>query len=226
MSNLLFSRAMCAVAASSVVALAGSAHGAITTSFIPDDASFAALGLSEVFEAQGRIGNAATNGTQEADLGPSTSAPVATAQFAWGSNQPVDFTLSYDIGTNLVTWTIFGQAMQYVAAEDPIELAIRVRATTQRDNIAVHLSDMDINGFSIPSISAMNPGDGVEYLRIQGSSLQSGFTLTGRATMVFDQGNPPTNSNLAFQIKGVVPAPGACTVAAMGLMTLARRRRG
>ncbi len=225
MSNLLLSRAACACVASSLLAFAGVVNASVMTSNLADDAAFNELGLVPVFEAQGRIGNAAANGTQEADLGLTTAAPVASAQFAWGTNQPVSFTLSYDTVTNLVSWTIFGETMEFTAAEDALELAIRMRATSQRDGISVSLEGMLLDGHAIPDVSAANPGDGVEYLRITGSEVADGFTLTGRARMIFDQSNPPTNSNLAFQIKGVVPAPGAAALAVMGLLAGVRRRR-
>lgn len=225
MSNMFVSRAMGAFAVVGVLACAGAANASVMTMNVADDAAFNALGLTTLFEAQGRIGNAATNGTQEADLGPTTSAPVDQAQFAWVTNQPVSFTLTYDTATNLVSWTIFGETMEYTAADDATQLAIRMRATTQRDNISVTLAEMMLDGHAIPSVSAANPGDGVEYLVIKGAEVANGFTLTGRANLIFDQGNPPTNSNLAFQIKGVVPAPGAAALAAMGLLAGTRRRR-
>ncbi|MEO1130633.1 MAG: choice-of-anchor W domain-containing protein [Planctomycetota bacterium] len=194
---------------------------------VADDAAFNALGLDPVFEAQGRIANNANNGDQEADLGPTTAAPVAQAQGVWASGQGFDFTLDYNAATNLVSWQIFGQTMEYTASADATALAIRVRATNQASNMAVDLDGLLVDGVTPPidSVGAANPGDGVQYLIISGSELLDGFTLTGTATLTFDAGDQPSGSNLAFQIKGVVPSPMTGAFALAGAPLLLRRRR-
>ena len=91
--------------------LAASANAAITTSTLDTDADFVdALNndVTELWAAQGRIGNAAGNGDQEFDLGFTTSAPTVQRQWAWGNNQAVAFGVSYDAGTDVLTFSAAG----------------------------------------------------------------------------------------------------------------------
>lgn len=217
-------------AAAAVVLSAPAAHGSVIAQSVAHDASFNALGLAEVFVAQGRIGNNQMNGDQEADLGDTSAAPAAQKQFQWGSNQPIPFTLTYDASTRAVTFDIFGGApMSYTAGgTDPVAgMAIRTRATTRYAGMSVDISGLVVDGMSpsIDSVGAANPGDGVEYLLLTGPAFADGFTMTGFATLEFDMGDMPNGSHLAFQMKAVVPGPGALGLAALAPAAFLRRRR-
>lgn len=188
-----------------------------------------ALELDEVLTAEGRIGtNGANGGDFEFDLGPSTAAPAQTAQYTWNTNQLVDFSLNYNPITGDTLFSTPAGDLEYtVPGGGPlVALAIRVRATTQRPGISVVLSDILVDGAAYgTTLTASNPGDGVNNLLIEGSELADGFTLSGKALMVFDPSNPPQRSNLAFQIKGFVPTPGAAGLLAIGALAAGRRRR-
>lgn len=214
-----------------VVALIASsaASAAITTTNLDTDADFTALlnsGVTELWAAQGRIGNAAGNGDQEFDLGFTTNAPADQRQFAWGDGQFVDFAVSYDAGTDELTFEAAGlSAMTLANAGAATDIYIRVRATSQRADLDISLERMMINGTGIPTLTTNNTTlDGVEYLVISGLGGDD-FTLSGLVGLGFDQGNPPSGSNLAFQIKGAVPTPGAAALASVAGLAAVRRRR-
>lgn len=176
-----------------------------TTSHIASDAAFLALqpeaGVTCV--AEGRIGDRAGAATFELDLGQSTAAPVTTAQYGWVSGQAEPFTLSYSNMTGVVTFQLGGRTLTYSPASTFTDLFIRTRASFAGTQVTVN--SLVLDGCAIADQSDA-PGPGLDYLRLQGVNLMGGFTLTGVATMSWS-GAPPTQSNLAFQIKFGTPTP-------------------
>ena len=204
---------------------------AFTFSKLNTDAEFSALlgsgDITELWVAQGRIGNAASNGDQEFDLGFDSGSPADQRQYAWGNNQPVSVNVSYDAGTDVLTFTAAGLSTMTLAnAGAATDIYIRVRATNQRPDLSVDLSNVFIDAVAVGSIGTNNTTlDGVEYLVISGIGGNS-FSLEARATLDFNPSNPPGGSNLAFQIKGVVPTPASAALLTLaGAATLARRRK-
>lgn len=176
-----------------------------TASHLSSDAAFQALqpeaGITCV--AEGRIGDRSGAATFELDLGRSTAAPVTTAQYGWISGQPEPFTLSYSNGTGVVTFQLGGQTLTYSPTATFTDLFIRTRASFAGTLVTV--SNLLLDGCVIADQSNA-PGSGIDYLRLQGGNLMGGFTLTGIVTMSWDA-TPPTQSNLAFQIKFGTPTP-------------------
>ena len=184
---------------------------------------FNALNFTEVFVAEGRIGNAATNGDREFGINKLNGDPVDEGQYAWESNQPVNFTLTYD-GTK-VTYTVAGIDLtaNFSGLADTIYLRTRRDTKTSNSNIQVDMlqlngMDLVLEGTSDPAISTpSNSGtDDEDYLLIE--NISQPFTLTGRANLSWT-GTQPTGSNLAYQIKVGTsePVPEPLTILGSGL---------
>lgn len=175
-------------------------------SFIPrsdlTDSSFEQLldndQFTEVFVAQGRIGNNAIGGTQEFDLlnAGDNLLPVATGQRVWEIGEAVDFALEYT--ENRVNYSVGGELLSSSLFSGPFtDIFLRTRAA--EDSIMM-LSDLVLNGLEnsgLLSASIGAPRD-IDYLQI--SNLPKDFTLSGKATFAWI-GEPPENSQLAYQIK-------------------------
>ena len=176
-----------------------------TTSHIGSDAAFLSIqpeaGVACV--AEGRIGDRSGAATFELDLGQSTAAPATTAQYGWVSGQAEPFTLSYSNVTGVVTFQLGGQTLAYSPAGTFTDIFLRTRASLAGTQVTV--TDLVLDGCVIADQSnAVGPG--LDYLRLQGVDLMAGFTLTGSATMSW-AASPPSQSNLAFQVKVGTPAP-------------------
>jgi hypothetical protein len=215
-----------------LVCWAGQAQ-ALTVDIFTADSVF--TGLTRTFESEGRIGNRQTNGTFEADIGPSTASPAQTAQRVMTSGQAFDFSLTYNPTTSLASFYVqdaVPATLQYTVLP-PLDgfatdaLFLRVRAVDTA-NDTVLLSNLVLDGVSISNLSAgLNTGNGdLGIFRLMGSELLDGFTLTGQATMTWGTGGGlPQNSQLAFQIKGVdltpVPLPAGAWLFGSGVVALA-----
>jgi len=98
------------------------------------------------------------------------------------------------------------------------EIFIRCRATS---NAAVTVADLVLDGENVNDLSTASGTGGLDILRISGAQLTDGIALTGTATLSWT-GTPPTQSNLAFQIKvglveGSTPAERSTWGAVKGL---------
>ena len=171
---------------------------ALTTSHLSSDAQFLALAPVIAFVAEGRIGDRGGAATFELDLGKETSAPATQAQYDWQSAQTEPFTLAYISGSGLVSFTLGGHTLQYVASGTLTDIFVRTRAIN--DGSSVSVTDLVLDGTNVGDISSCNALTGVDYLRILGGGLADGFVLTGNAVLQWT-GTAPTQSRLAFQIK-------------------------
>lgn len=184
-----------------VVALAAApapATHALVTSHLSGDAEFLALAPVLTFVAEGRIGDRGGAATFELDLGAETAAPATTAQYDWLSGVVEPFSLSYDSGSQLVTFVLGGKTLLYTTASGTLtDIFVRTRAVNL--NTTVVVSDLILDGDAVGDVSSAT-GDGIDYLRILGGTLADGFVLTGNATLTWS-GTAPTQSRLAFQIK-------------------------
>jgi hypothetical protein len=193
-------------------ALASLPAGAVVqTGHFTTDAEMLALLSDSLFVAEGRIGDRGGAATFELDLGQSTAAPAAQAQYPWQSGQTEPFTLAYDAGSHLVTFTLGGRVLTYVTEFSDFGV-IYVRTRAIEDGAAVSVAGLDLDGVALgDAASAAGPG-GLDILWITGGAFATGFTLAGAATLSWGS-VVPTQSRLAFQIKvarlNVVPAGSA-----------------
>ncbi|MEA5568732.1 choice-of-anchor W domain-containing protein [Anabaena sp. UHCC 0399] len=175
--------------------------------------------FTELFVAEGRIGNNSLNGDRELGINTSTGLPVASGQRVWGNGTPVNFTLEYT-GTQ-VNYTVNGELLSSNAFTSVVDnIFLRTRAA---DDSSVTLSNLVFNSTAIGQnllSSVSGAGSDIDYLQI--SDISSPFTLTGEILMTWT-GTIPRNSRLAYQIKvgstKSIPEPGA--VGAMFLVGVA-----
>ncbi len=186
------------LAAFGLILLLSSGAFAFTVSHIATDTELLALISDTIFVAEGRIGDLGGAATFELDLGQSTAAPYTTAQYPWISGTVEPFTLSYNSGTGLITFSLGGKVLTYMTPF-PMFGDIFVRTRAVEVDRSVIVQDLVLNGQSVGDVSnAVGPG--LDILWISGAALSNGFTLTGTATLAWN-GAAPTQSRLAFQIK-------------------------
>ena len=238
------------VAATTAVAFAVPASAALvltshTTDTQANDAINGVGGNKAVhtWVAEGRIGNRATNGTHELDLGKTTNGPFVAdnsadktqnvaKQAVITSGQMVPFSIVYNplASTPLVTYTFGSEVMEYVPTGIVETLLIRARSGTSTETSPnqsqMTLSSLEIDGESIGSVQASTMSTGLDILQVTGSELTDGFTMTGVAQFWWI-GTAPTNSALSFQIKAdtVVPEPSAVGLLGGAAAMLLRRRK-
>jgi hypothetical protein len=190
--------AIASLVAFGLVLLLSTGVFAFTVSHLATDADLLALISDTIFVAEGRIGDLGGAATFELDLGQSTAAPYTTAQHPWTSGTVEPFTLAYNAGTGLVTFSIGGKVLTYTTPFPMFgDIFVRTRAVDTDRSVIV--GDLVLNGQSVGDVSSA-AGPGLDILWISGAALSNGFTLTGTATLAWS-GAPPTQSRLAFQIK-------------------------
>jgi hypothetical protein len=183
--------------------------------------------FTETFVAQSRIGNNATNGTQEIDLlNPQNGLlPVDQKQRQWTSGQAVDFSLEYD--GSLVKYSVGGQLLSSNAFSGAVsDIFFRTRSAANSSLLLSNLtfSDAKSQNLSVSDIlSSSSASSDVDYRQL--SKISGAFKLTGKSTMTWT-GTRPNNSALAYQLKvgttphqKKVPEPG--TIGALLLTGLA-----
>ncbi len=152
-----------------------------------------------LFVSEGRIGDLGGNATFELDLGQSTGSPAETAQYNWQNGVAEPFTINYDSSTDVVTFTLGGETLQYTTSYSCFD-AVFVRGRAVDAGSIINVTDLVIDGENVnDSVEAAGSG-GLDILLIYGVDLMDGFTISGTATLSW-MGDPPTNSRLAFQVK-------------------------
>lgn len=192
------------LSAATLSVLPARADACPSATHFPSDAAFHAVqpeaGIQ--FVAEGRIGDRSGAATFELDLGATTAAPATTAQYGWVNGQAEPFTLSFNSGTGVVTFQLGGRTLNYSPGGTFTDIYIRTRATQAGTSVVVN--NLVLDGCPVADNSTA-VGDGIDYLRLSGGTLNDGFTLTGVATLSWGA-VAPTNSHLAFQIKVGTPA--------------------
>ncbi len=176
----------------------------------------------EKYVAQSRIGNNATNGTQEIDLldSANNNTPVAQLQKKWTSGKAVDFKLEYK--NSIVTYIVDGQTISSNKFSGKVsDIFFRTRAADKSSMSLSNLmfSDSKTANLALGSLSSAGAGSSdIDYLQL--GKISGDFTLTGKSTMTWT-GTAPSNSALAYQIKvGTTPKKEVPEPAAAGALML------
>jgi hypothetical protein len=180
--------------------LAAPAAATLAVQHLTTDAEMLTFLSDTLFVGEGRIGDRGGAATFEVDLGGDTGAPATQAQYNWPNGGVVSWSLVYDSGTNLATFTVDNVVLNFVTPLSGFtDLFVRTRAVNAASDILV--TDMTLDAENVAdSSSADGDASGLDILWISGGTLTDGFSLSGTVTMSWT-GTAPTQSRLAFQIK-------------------------
>ncbi len=163
--------------------------------------------FKETFVAEGRIGDSArgTNQYKELKINGDVvdGAKVAEeTQFNWVSGEEYDFSLKYD--GSVVSYMLGGKTLTTDKLKGGSNsIFFRTRAS---EKTTTSLTNLIFNGKGIGDLisNGISSSD-IDYLQL--SDISSPFTITGKASMIWDA-TKPKDSNNAFQIKvGNSPSP-------------------
>lgn len=182
-----------------ILFVSGTAYAELNTTHLSSDEELVALLTDTMFVSEGRIGDRGGAANFELCLGHTSSAPAQTAQYDWQSGTAEPFVVTYDSGTNLVTFTLGGITLNYTTPYFDFEV-IFVRARAVNDATSMVVTDLVLDGENVGDLSSAAGPDGLDILLIAGGLLNDGFTLEGTAVLTWT-GTPPTQSRLAFQVK-------------------------
>ena len=221
------------------------AMGSVVVSDVASDAELEMQTLNNAlvaWEAEGRFGDLGGAAERELGVGLNTAVPPADgAQVDWVNaqsdavNSVYSFAINWD-GASTLTLDVDGidasgaavhETLVYnlPGVEDNIgTIFIRVAA----NSATTSAMDWSVEGAS-GSLDAGGMNASSDLVRIVGSELTDGFTLSGTFAFGWDSVDDARNSRPSWQIKGVrgfVPGPGTAAIAAFALAGVARRRRG
>ncbi len=194
------------------LSLVSGVASAATVTSLPDltKEQFNALNFTELFVAEGRIGNNSLNDAErELGINDTSGQPVQSAQFIWEQGTEYDFTLNYD--GSMVNYSVGGTALSSEAFSGSID-TIYIR-TNETANSNVRIDSLVFNDEALDAFS--EPIDDEEdYLKI--SDISEEFTLQGKVNFSWT-GDRPNRSNLAYQIKVGKPVPEPLTILGSGV---------
>jgi probable HAF family extracellular repeat protein len=163
-----------------------------------DNDGHAGQGFDGCFTGEGRIGSAAgqRNHTFELDLRRDPGPPQNQSDFGWQNGGQHAFVFSWN--GSAASFEVSGAVLQEEFECDQID-AVSLRCRANKGAIA--LFDLAIDGRGVPeSVAAWSdPGNDLRIMRIEGD-FGDEFTLTGTVEMLWDDEQPPRNSQLAFEI--------------------------
>lgn len=158
---------------------------------------------------EGRIGGTTTF---EADIGQFTSAPAATAEFAWQNDVAVDYTVSYTAATNTVRFQLGNPVVVNLTFNPPTgfnTLYIRSRAVNDGSRSRVRilpelpsLPNPVVQADGAPQAPAVFPHVDIVELK-DAFSNEFDFSISGKVKFNWT-GNTPTQSRLSFQFIGAL----------------------
>ncbi|NEO27501.1 MAG: PEP-CTERM sorting domain-containing protein [Kamptonema sp. SIO4C4] len=207
---------------------------------------FEDLGVEIPWAAESRIGRVGDHEINIHDSANDANNRVQANYDDWRHAEAVDFALTFDSGSDTLTYTVGGVEISKTAVtqDNFSDLYIRSSARVEGSSMMVNnlfLEDSTmasaIDGFSSATCEVVD-GEKVgcgyfdaDYLHI--ADIVGDFTLTGQSTMRWEAGKKPQNSQLAYQIKLVegedttesVPEPAALSLLSLGVFGLILKSR-
>lgn len=220
MARWLITVAFVAVA---TLSLAGAGSAQPITAHSSTDDTLTGLLVGSV--AEGQIGDGAADGDYELGIGQVFGAPLLTSNFSWESGTTYDWTLTNVPGSfgGSVEFTFNGVTNRMGTAIPFNSFFIRTNAELPGTSVSV--TQLRIGGppggdggtaaifeTANPKQQATSSANGnsapLDILKISNVTLTSGFTLSGRARLVFTGAIPqPEGSELAFEVFAAVSDP-------------------
>jgi hypothetical protein len=191
---------------------------------------------NEVFGAEGRIGNNATNGTYEVGINRLVSEGnfvfgAASAQRTWPNGETVDFVVTYGgDATKTIRWQVGTTVVTSTAIFGGIESVLfrtRSGANSSVELDQFKLTDTETGTIYDAPAGAISQasGDGtVNYGAMNNYDFTRGFSISGRVRMTWNPATRPNGSALSFQLKfmrvdplsSVIPEPSSVVLMGMG----------
>lgn len=123
--------------------------------------------------------------------------PTSTASFDWPNGTPVPFVLTYD-GRRTVSLTLFQGDRRATVTYQSDKLGdcdeLFLSAVAAGADTGVALAGLKLGDLPVKNAPAAgNPSEEQDVLRIQGASLDHGFTLTGAITLSWGSARPSSS---------------------------------
>lgn len=154
--------------------------------------------FSELFVAEGRIGDLGGAAQKELKINGDVVDGAQVAEetnFNWENGTEYEFSLEYD--GSMVNYILGGKTLSTQEFNGPIN-SIFFR-TSAWENTTTSLTKLMFNGTAIEDVISNGIGSrDIDYLQL--NDISSPFTITGKASMIWE-GTAPRGSRNAFQIK-------------------------
>ncbi len=150
------------------------------------DEYLAGVFSDSLFVAEGRLGDAAGTGQWEMGLGGDETTPTDTAQIPWTSGEFVGFAVDYDFVGRIVTFTLGGETL-YFETQFAFFDSIFLRAETEAAGTAIVLTDLRLNGSSVPGGINLAGPDRLRIMQIYRIPSNQDLSLTGRVGLTWDE---------------------------------------
>jgi hypothetical protein len=188
-----------------ILMIAASPALAVVTVSNITDADLPILFDSQLHVGEGRAGDGAATATYEVGVGGTMGAPTVSDDYTWINNILVPVLFVYDAGTDLVTFSIDGVAVQEtIVLSTSTDILLRIAST--RNNLTMELENIIIDAEE--PIGVATATNGHDILWISGAVISDGFVLSADVRAQWG-GNTPNGDQLSFSASmgTIIPVP-------------------
>jgi hypothetical protein len=126
-----------------------------------------------------------------------------TADYCWNSGKTEPFVLSYNQGSETLTFEICGETLTYTLPADESFTDLFIRGNAESRS-SILIEDLELNGQEVGRNIAFEGDDpevDILWIKNINSCLRDGFTLEGNLKMSWTGGVPPNGQHLSMKIK-------------------------